>query len=410
MQAGYVDWCDACGWNLSAPEEREPTGRVDRLYERAGARMASRMTERMAEQMLTAEALKPRLTPAKIAAYAIAAVVNVLPIVFLAVGVALPILAFPNAFAFVAGIILLGLTWLIRPRFGKEPEEGVVTRAEAPELHGLIDEVAAALETPTIDTLVVDHAYNASWSVAGLRRRRILTLGLPLVESLPPQSRVALLAHELGHARNGDVRRGLFVGTAVNSLAEIYYVFAPYDEMPDFIGDGFGAFDRVINVVYRIVSKPLWWLLQLELHLLLRDSQRAEYYADALEAEVAGTDAAVALEVALLLGSTVDAVVQRTAHAGRDADLFAELHAAVESVPARELERRRRVARLLPARLNASHPPTAKRIELQERRPHRDPQVVLDGERAAAVDAELARHHRRIQARLVDDHRDRLYH
>ena len=68
-----------------------------------------------------------------------------------------------------------------------------------------------------------------------------------------------------------------------------------------------------------------------------------------------------------------------------------------------------RVGARMGDRLNATHPPTAKRLELLEGRRHREPKVVLDGERAAAVDAELARHHRRIQARLVDEHRDRLY-
>ncbi len=404
MQTGFVDWCDACSWNLSAPEEPEATGRLERLYERVGARMG----DRLSRELLAADSLEPHLTPANATAYAIAAVVHVLPLVFVVVGVALPVLAFPNPFAFVAAAILLGLAWLMRPRFGEQPDEGIVSRAEAPELHRVIDDVAAALGTRTIDTLVVDHRFNANWNVVGLRRRRVLTLGLPLFEALAPEPRVALIGHELGHGRNGDVRRGLFVGTAVNSLAEIYNVLAPYDVMPDFMG-GLGGFERVINVFFRILSRPFWWLLQLELHLLLRDDQRAEYYADALAADVAGTDATVALKETLLLASTVDAAVQRTAHAGRDADLFADLHAALDAVPERERERRRRVARLMPARLNATHPPTAKRLELLEGRRHREPKVVLDGERAAAVDAELARHHRRIQAWLVDDHRDRLY-
>lgn len=404
MQTGFVDWCEACSWNLSASEPDAPSGRIERLYERAGARMG----DRLARQLLAADSLEPRLTPAKLAAYAIAAVVHVLPLLFLVVGVALPVLAFPNVAAIVASVILLGLAWLMRPRLGEEPDEDVVTRVEAPELYRLADDVARALDTPTIDTLVIDHDFNATWSIVGVRRRRVLTLGLPLMEALEPQSKVALLGHELGHGRNGDVRRGFFVGSAVNALAELYYVFAPYD-LPDFMGGDFGAVERAINFLFRVLSKPIWWLLNLELHLLLRDSQRAEYYADALEADVAGTDAAIALAEALLLYSTVNAAVQRAAHASRGADLFAELHTAISAVPERERERRRRVARLEPARLNASHPPTALRIELLEGRPHRDPRVVLEGDRAAAVDAELARYHRRVQQRLLDEHRDRLY-
>ena len=252
MQTGFVDWCDACSWNLSASEPDAPSGRIERLYERAGARMG----DRLARQLLAADSLEPRLTPAKLAAYAIAAVVHVLPLLFLVVGVALPVLAFPNVAAIVASVILLGLAWLMRPRLGEEPDEDVVTRAEAPELYRLADDVARALDTPTIDTLVIDHDFNATWSIVGVRRRRVLTLGLPLMEALEPQSKVALLGHELGHGRNGDVRRGFFVGSAVNALAELYYVFAPYD-LPDFMGGDFGAVERAINFLFRVLSKPI---------------------------------------------------------------------------------------------------------------------------------------------------------
>lgn len=34
---------------------------------------------------------------------------------------------------------------------------------------------------------------------------------------------------------------------------------------------------------------------------------------------------------------------------------------------------------------------------------------MVDAGQAAAINAELARYHRRVQQRLVDEHRDRLY-
>jgi len=112
----------------------------------------------------------------------------------------------------------------------------------------------------------------------------------------------------------------------------------------------------------------------------------------------------------MLLAPTVDGVVQRRMHSSNgDGDLFDEIEAAVESIPERERERRRRVARLEDARLDATHPPTGLRIRLLEERPRREPRVAADVARRAAVDAELAHFRRQFQERLVEAHRDRLY-
>ena len=75
--------------------------------------------------------------------------------------------------------------------------------------------------------IVVDVDWNAAWTLAGWRRRRVLVLGLPMLAALGPQQRVALIAHELGHDRNGDVIRGLFVGSAVNGLRALSWLLHP---------------------------------------------------------------------------------------------------------------------------------------------------------------------------------------
>jgi Zn-dependent protease with chaperone function len=282
-----------------------------------------------------------------------------------------------------------------------------VTRAEAPKLYALVDEVARALDTPSIDVLGIDHDWNASWAVLGLPRRRVLTLGLPLWTALEPNERVALLAHELAHERNGDARRGLFVHGAVSALAELYFVLAPGREDPD---EPVEFVDAVVGALLWVVSRPLWALLLLEVHLLLRDSQRAEYLADRRAASVAGTDAAVSLAEKMLLAPSLAMVAQRTAHAGDSAgDLFDELAATIGSVPARERERRRRVARLEAARLDATHPPTAKRIELLESRRREPPRVRLDPVRAQFIDEELRALRPKLQRALVADYLDSIY-
>src|SRR5205823_1107089 len=99
----------------------------------------------------------------------------------------------------------------------------------------------------------------------------------------------------------------------------------------------------VVNAILWLLSRPARWLLLLQLHLLLRETQRAEYLADALAARVAGTTATVALQEKLLLEPTFAMVVQRQTRLpkGERARLFEELRAQFRIVPERELERRR---------------------------------------------------------------------
>jgi Zn-dependent protease with chaperone function len=402
---GFVTWCHSCGWNLSAPTAEEaPTTRFERLYEAAGARLGDRLAERLARS----DKLEPTLTPAKVIAYMIATGVYLVSLLFVAAGVAFAALLFPNLFALAVGALLVGIGLMLRPRFGKLPKEDRVEAETAPTLHGLVAEVGAALDVAATDVLIVDQEFNASWEVVGLRRRRVLTLGLPMLAALEPQERVALIAHELAHGRNGDSGRGLFVGSAVRALADIYWIVGPED-LSDREPWELGFFDRVVNVMLYVVSRPAYWLLLLELHLLLRDSQRAEFLADALAAGVAGTDAAVSLSEKMLLQSTFRGVVQKSAQRGNELDLFAELALVCGSVPDREKERRRRVARLEGTRLSSTHPPTAKRIELLERREQRNPEVVLDAGRSRTIDEELTPLRAPLQQRLVEEHRDALY-
>jgi Zn-dependent protease with chaperone function len=294
------------------------------------------------------------------------------------------------------------MAWLMRPRLGSVPDGQVLTRTEAPTLHALAEDVAGELRTAPVDLVVLDAGFNASWQIVGFRRRRVLTLGLGLLAVLGPQERAALVAHELAHARNGDATRGLFVGAAVTALAELRDIVARDIAGGDHV-------TRIGGQVARVLAAPLTGVLVLEAHLLRRDMQRAEYLADALSARVAGTEAAVSLQEQLLLEGTFFAAVQQAAHTTEHVDLFDELARRSAQVPERERERRRRVARLRDATPGDTHPPSAKRVAVLERRARTEPSVVLDAERSAAIDAELAPFHERLQRTLIDEYRASLY-
>jgi Zn-dependent protease with chaperone function len=259
--------------------------------------------------MAAADTLEPRWTLSKVSAAFVAIAVHLLTLALLVGGAVLVVIgaSHGNPFAIVAGVFMVAAAWFMRPRLGRKPADDVLARDDAPELYALVDEVARALDARTADVVVVDDDFNASWSLVGFRRRRILHLGLPLFNVLDADEQVALIAHELAHESNGDARRGLITGSSIRALSELYALIAPG---PHPQNTGMGALDLLVAGVLWVLSRPAAALLTLQAHLLWLDSRRAEFLADARAATVAGTQAVIRLHEQLLLESTIDAVVR----------------------------------------------------------------------------------------------------
>jgi Peptidase family M48 len=204
---GYPTWCEKCEWNLRVPERPAPRSQLERAYARAGERLG----DRLLAELERAPSLEPRLRPATLAAMAIAAVVHLATVGLAALGLWLIVSGHANPFAIILGVVAVGAARLMRPRLGKPPNRDLMSRAQAPTLFALIDQVAESLGTRGPDLLIVDESHNAFWTTSGVRRRRVLCLGLALFDPLDPQERVALIAHELAHGRNGDSSRGLLI-------------------------------------------------------------------------------------------------------------------------------------------------------------------------------------------------------
>jgi Zn-dependent protease with chaperone function len=398
---GYPDWCDRCGWNLKPPPTPEPpVGRFGQMARTLGRRGG----ERMARQLLSARELKPRLTPAKAAAYAVAVAVHLLTLALIAGGIAAIVAEYTNPISILIGLAMIGVGYVIRPRVpALAPDTGYhADPAATPVLHELAGEIARALDRPPPDEIIVSPEFTAAWTVVGLRRRRVLIVGLPLLAILEPRERVAVIAHEIGHDRNGDLTRGLIVGSAVHGLDWLAELLDPFD------GHDLDGLVWLTNALVWLVSRPVEAVLWIEARLMLRDFQRAEYLADALAARVAGSGALIALHERLLLASTFALTVQHAAHEDA-ADVLDRLQIAVQLVPERERERRRRVTRLESTRLESTHPPTGMRIALIEGRQATEPEVALDDARSRMIDAELAPFAERVNRELLDAYRSRLY-
>ena len=406
VDSGYVQWCD-CGWNLKPDEVRPPRSVAERLNRRMSERFASQLRD----DVLATPPGRGHLSAATLVAVAIAAAVHLVTFAFAVVGVFLLATSWPSPLGLFAGFVLVVLATGLRPRLGKAPKH-LVHRPEAPTLFSLTDDIARALGTKPVDGIVIDAGYNASIAQLGWRRRRYLTLGLPLFEVLDAQERVGVLGHEVAHAVNGDPLRGLVLGSALGTLANWY---AGMQSRQVLRRRGFGALvDALAGWMMRVASLVPWGLSLALTQLAWRDSQRAEYYADELAAEAAGASAmATALEklrYGLSARMAVHAAVLNPSARDDPRDLLEQIRDKVAGLPERERERLRRVE-LLPGGVpRTTHPATWSRIEFIGSRPTGSPLVTLSPDTNAAIDRELRRYRVPVERALKDSYRSSIMH
>ncbi len=393
----FTKWCPACDWNVDPGGPEEKKGRLETLRRTLAQRHSEKLLTTMGTT--TAEAQRTRRAHRDmygLLAYVVALLVHGVTAVLVPTGVWCVVSGW-GGFLMVPGLYLLLLGWVLHPRLNrlpKEDDDGVVLRRpDAPELFALIDEIAEASGTRSVDVVAVNADTNASVRTYGLRGRR-LTLGLPLWESLNPEQRIALLAHELGHYGNGDPRRGLVLATAYHSLGLCLHHGSP-------VANPKTAVQMITNlacVVPRLFVQGVLMLLDI---LTLRATQRSEYLADSAAARVGSTDAAVGLMDRLLVTDSIRLTLRREVNnrrmrrsastGGTEGDgLWEELAAHTDSIPEFEYERQRRVGALRGHSVDATHPPT----HLRRRRlldVGAVPAVVrADEERSARIAGELA--------------------
>ncbi|MCI0643464.1 MAG: M48 family metallopeptidase [Chloroflexi bacterium] len=235
----------------------------------------------------------------------------------------------------------------------------------------------------------------------GWRRKRILYLGLPLFAVLDRQERIALLGHEIAHSVNGDPTRNFLTLTAIYSLVVWFSIL--WGMTGAYAAGFFLALLLPSNWVLYPLAGLAWLGAYSLVHLLWWDSQRAEYLADFLAATVGGTEAMLALLEKLCSGQTFDIALQHISFNPdfKDQDFFDLLRQRIVQVPAREVQRIKRVEQLAESRLDTTHPPTPYRIALLQTRPALEPKVVLSPAENDAIDSELLTIRSQIQKQLV---------
>ncbi|MBL7258701.1 M48 family metallopeptidase [Paractinoplanes lichenicola] len=383
-------WCPACDWNLDTV--------TNAVF---GWRWLDRRLHRVAFRLTAAqfEALGAGRSAGRVARGVTLAAAAILLAGVLALAVLGTWLILVDFFSVltVLGLVVLAVAVLLRPRFGRLDAPVVLDEAAAPALFGLIRRVAETVDAPVPHVVVLASDLNAYTTTVGVRRRRVLGLGLPLWATLGPQERVALLGHELGHFVNGDVRRGPLTQVAETTLGRVAHLLA---------ADGDGD-----SGVIGMLTRGVGWILSrtaMALHLLLvwtsqRDSQRAEYLADELGARAGGTPAAVRLADHLLIEAALDTVVRREARAGNGPAAWRAAAVVARDNQAANIPALRKLSKHTEVSLFASHPPSGLRAEMLERRPPQNAAVTLTEPEAERIDGELAAYQERVRRDLVAD-------
>jgi Zn-dependent protease with chaperone function len=384
-------WCPRCEWNLGRYDP-DRHGRTFgwRWLDRRVHRTAYRQT-RTQFARLAGGGLAPTLRPGRLAVVVVSLILFGTVLAMFVGGVYLVVHDFPSV-SIVLGVPLVLIAILLRPRFGRlDPLMERLTRDQAPTLFALVDRVAGAMGVPPPQVIGVDRVANAAAGAVGLRRQRVLRLGLVLWVLLQPRQRVALLAHELGHFANGDIRRGLLTQPAFTTLGAAAEITRPEPGAADRAPDVINLLAAYLsNLLLGLVSR-MFALLQLALlWLALRDAQRAEYLADARAVPVAGTAGTVELADRLV---ALDVLAMMVAQAARRTGDVAQWRAAADQARdsvADRLPALRQLSVADEASLFATHPPSGLRRHMVESLPWADPAVVLTDGESARIDEELA--------------------
>jgi heat shock protein HtpX len=389
-------WCAACDWNL---DRALPSVVGWKWIDRRLHRVATRLTDGQFTALADGPLVRGSMSAAR--AVTIGAALTLIAGVFAIAAAGVWLLCFePGFVAKGLGVVLLGTAVVLRPRLGRlataSEDARQVERTAAPELFGLVERVAIEVSAPLPHVVLIGQDLNASTTTVGLRRRRVLRLGLPLFATLDPQERVALIGHELGHFVNGDVRRGPLTHTARTTLGRVAALFAPPEH-------GYrGIIDAVSRSIGGFLSRTALLLQTLLLWTSLRDSQRAEYLADELGARAGGSDAAIRLTDHLLLTEAITTVIQREARAGNGIRAWRAAADTARANQATRIPLLRRLSRRTEPSLFASHPPQGLRSEMLERRPRHPAAVHLSEAASARIDGELAGSEARVRRVLAD--------
>jgi heat shock protein HtpX len=188
-----------------------------------------------------------------------------------------------SAFGLVAGLTIL---WSLVPRKNNVAVNGVlIDLKQERRLAAEIEAVAAALNEPMPSEVYLLGEANAFVMETGsLARRRVIGLGLPLLQMLTIAQFRAVLAHEFAHYYAGDTRLGPWVYSARKAIARVYENMGRKSDVLTFLRRWV-----VVAAPYMLLmtAMRMYWMLFMRITQAI--SRRQEFRSDELACHIAGS-------------------------------------------------------------------------------------------------------------------------
>ena len=417
-------WCPACEWNLCAAPLQERRGWQSRRRRGASPRSFG-LDERLFDQVASNGPSRPGWSAGLLTVTVISVLLGAATIAVLVAGIVL-VLRGPLLVR-IGGALLVGLAVQLRPRLARlEATAGYKSRTEVPALFAVVDAVAAQLSAPRVRAVVLDESFGASCGRFGFSRRPVLVLGLPLWASLSAAGRLGLLAHQIAHLVDRDPEQSLVPQPALSTFGVLANALAgtaramPGVGVPEG-GGGVSAgeyavlisgalppqrtFESLAAAWFAAALKPFYWVCAWADHqmrgLAAHARQRAEYYADALAVDVAGSAAVIEYCQALLLHEPVFTTARRLMRAGAGLDAVGRGTAETITSHAGEIALREQHSMRTESSPLAGHPPVGRRLRMLRAQPTSGGKLTPATFDFAAADAQLADDCRRVARALM---------
>jgi heat shock protein HtpX len=191
-----------------------------------------------------------------------------------------------SAFGLVAGLTIL---WSLAPRRSQFEVRGVlIDLAMEKRLARELEEIAVALKEPMPSEVYLIADANAfvaeAGGLMGWGNRRVMGLGLPLLQMLTISQFRAVLAHEFAHYYAGDTRLGPWVYNTRATILRVYENLGKKSETLSFLARWW-----IVAMPYMLLmgAMRMYWTLFMRVTQFI--SRRQEYRSDELACHVAGS-------------------------------------------------------------------------------------------------------------------------
>jgi len=277
-----------------------------------------------------------------------------------------------------------------------------VSAAQAPALHVLIDQVAAATGNLRPDVVLLTRYPEISAVVVGLRSHRVLLLGLPILITLTAQERVALIGSALAQTTPARVRAARAIQPGLSLLRGVAVAFRPMC-----IREWAFPVRRPLSWwCWQFLGAPLWVPACLAhlvaVRLTAAERRRWQLRSDLVAMRASGTIGMLGALNELALWPHYAELVNGWVPPGEALPVWRKRIDAVRASRPADLDTLRAAANARDGSVRAGTLPIGHRYDFLVEQPYEAPQLLVAANHAARIDAELAPYAEALRRRLTD--------